>query len=989
MSIQCPSCQQELSTDGVMPRFCSACGSPLVDPADDPNQSVGAEVHDPTPGVNFEPTIALSNLASEQARRSARRHDGQETLGFSGGTSTAGGAESGVLPPGSFVGPFRIVGMLGQGGMGTVYEAVHAENAQVVALKLLSRSVRTTEETIQRFQRESQIAASINHPRSTFVYQAGQHEGQFYITMELMTGGTLTDVVREGGPVPVAQAVDHILDIISGLQSAHEAGIVHRDLKPSNCFLDQRGRVKIGDYGLAKSFLNDSSLTQTGAFMGTPQYAAPEQLRASEVDERADIYAIGGTLFYLLTGRAPFIGNAAQVIASITSEKPPRVDSMVSSVPRELSRIVNQTLEKEPARRPENLEALRQALLPYSTRGISSADIGRRMAAFFLDIAVLFFIFMLASWLMGLVSQVFAPVDLHQVMLLNIFVAIFVSVGYFSLQEWQFGTTLGKWMLGMRVITEANQSPGLMASLVRASLLPGVSYFASSLPAYFLNLDHLAQGDHFNIWPFVWLQVSQLVSWIPCLLCFVTGRKSNGMRGLHEILSRTRVVRLAGALEYKRPQNVPVTFPVALESPESYGQFTALGELGQRPDEGSSVLLGRDDSLDRDVWIVKRAGLQPSEFWNQRKTLARPARLRILEEQVEDDHRWVVTEAVRGMPLVDYLVQTPRVDWGSFRPLLRELAYELAISQEDGTLPARMELQSVWIDRDGRIKLLDQAIKPFANPASAAVESEQIQLSESSLLPTGSSGSSLNTMVASSTGPWLDSFDLLSGMLDSFIHHQVVPAHVLTFRKEMEIVRTEPDSLRTLGQRLGELADQPSAWRWDDRLGVLAISAGVEYAAASSIGPTMGLIVAYCWDFSMPMVGLLMFVIGSVLAIVMGAALGGGPVFHITGVLVRRNRTLEPASPLRCAVRNWITWLPFILAIACLAVFLEFVIKPDMMTVEQPRFEFSGLNDPWVIGALLLALPTMMIMTLAPIYAILRPSRGIPDVLAGTRLIRK
>jgi hypothetical protein len=139
----------------------------------------------------------------------------------------------------------------------------------------------------------------------------------------------------------------------------------------------------------------------------------------------------------------------------------------------------------------------------------------------------------------------------------------------------------------------------------------------------------------------------------------------------------------------------------------------------------------------------------------------------------------------------------------------------------------------------------------------------------------------------------------------------------------------------------------------------------------------------------MPMVGLLMFVIGSVLAIVMGAALGGGPVFHITGVLVRRNRTLEPASPLRCAVRNWITWLPFILAIACLAVFLEFVIKPDMMTVEQPRFEFSGLNDPWVIGALLLALPTMMIMTLAPIYAILRPSRGIPDVLAGTRLIRK
>ena len=326
MPIQCPNCKQELSTEGrAAPRFCSQCGFPLGD------QSTEHEF-----AATIGPTKAVSSTPVDFA----------ETRSI-GGTSE----RITVLPKGSFVGPFQIVRTLGQGGMGTVYEATHTKTAQTVALKLLSRSVRSTEEIVQRFQRESQIAASINHPRSTFVYQAGQHEGQFYITMELMTGGTLTDVVKKEGPIPFDRAVDYILDIISGLRAAHQAGIVHRDLKPANCFVEHSGRVKIGDFGLAKSFLSDSSLTQTGQFMGTPQYAAPEQLRSSEVDERADIYAIGGTLFFLLTGRAPFVGNAAQVIASISTDPAPKVDTLVE-VPRELSRLVQQTLEKDPARRP-------------------------------------------------------------------------------------------------------------------------------------------------------------------------------------------------------------------------------------------------------------------------------------------------------------------------------------------------------------------------------------------------------------------------------------------------------------------------------------------------------------------------------------------------------------------------------------------------------------------------------------------------------------
>ncbi len=958
MSIQCPACHHVLSTDGATPRFCSACGSSLADVTNHtPKES----------GINEEPTLAVSNLTPNSTVIRAD-FEVEETIVHSDSSQTPGG-KSNSLPENSIVGPFKIQSVLGQGGMGTVYKAVHSETGQTVALKLLSRNVRTTDETVQRFQRESQIAASINHPRSTFVYQAGQHQGRFYITMELMTGGTLSDVVKAEGKIPVTRAVDYILDIISGLQSAHQVGIVHRDLKPSNCFVDQRGRVKIGDYGLAKSFVADSSLTQTGAFMGTPQYAAPEQLRASDVDERADIYAIGGTLFYLLCGRAPFVGNAAQVIASITAEKPPRIDSLVESVPRDLSKIINQTLEKDPARRPENLAALRQALLPYSTRGISSADIGRRMAAFFLDMALVFVIITFASQIMGMFSQVIGLNDLHQIFFINIFVVLIASVGCFAFQEWRFGTTLGKWLLGMRVITDSNQSPGLIASLLRAMLLPGISYVLAAMGTYFSDFDPLEIP---SIQTILWLQLYQISSWIPCLICFVTARKSNGMRGVHEFVSGTRVVRLSGSLEYKRPRNVPVTSPVALDQPEVFNDFVAVGRIGKRPESGGCILLGKDKSLDRDVWIVDRAPLTPNPSWELRKSVARPARLRILDEKIEGDRRWVVTEAVKGMPLAEYIEQTPNVDWRSFRPLIRELAYELAKAEDEGTVPTRMNAESVWLDQSGHIKLLDQPILRNSDEGS-----------QPNVDSTKSDDDSVNQPV------WLSSFGMMANLLDRFIASQVVPAHVLTFRKELEIVRGEDDSLRTIGIRLGELADQPSAWSWDDRVGVMAISTGIEYGTASSLGATFAIALAYVNDFSLPQIGLLAVGCCSLIAILTGGLCRGGPIFLLTGVMVRRNKTLEPASWIRCAFRNWVTWLPFAFFIAWIAIMAEFFVDPRFVTASQTGFDFSDLADPWLIGSTLLMLPTTMMMMFGPLYAILKPSRGIQDVIAGTRLIRK
>ena len=394
------------------------------------------------------------------------------------------------------VGPYRLVRKLGQGGMGTVYEAQHGETGRSVALKLLSPEVRGTEEMVMRFQRESQIAASINHPRSTFVFESGDHDGQLYITMELMGGGTLKDVVAKEGPLPLNQAVDYVLDIIDGLLVAHNAGIVHRDLKPSNSFVDHDGRIKVGDFGLAKSFLGDSSLTQTGTFMGTPQYAAPEQIRNADVDERTDIYALGGTLFYLLTGRAPFVGNPAQVISSIASDIPPRISTIIKGVPRPVEKLIAQALEKDPDRRPFNLNVVRDALLPFSTRGALAADPGRRMGAFFADmlivaltgITMITFASPILMFLFGAFDVIVNPAILGA--------SIYVPWGifYFAFAEWRFGRTLGKWLFGMRVINDDSQlSPSASQSLLRAIFVPGIMLSISQFRRVFFLYGRIIQ----------------------------------------------------------------------------------------------------------------------------------------------------------------------------------------------------------------------------------------------------------------------------------------------------------------------------------------------------------------------------------------------------------------------------------------------------------------------------------------------------------------
>ena len=277
---------------------------------------------------------------------------------------TTGGAAAAVaddLP--AAVGGYRLLRLLGAGGMGRVYEAEGA-GGQRVAVKLLAPGLADSPTTLERFRQEGRLASRLTHPRRVFVHTADQDGGRPYIVMELMSGATLKDLVEGAGPLEAAEAVARILDVIEGLQEAHHAGVLHRDVKPANCYLDAGGRVKVGDFGLSRSLAAGSHLTRTGGFVGTPLFASPEQLKGERLDARTDVYSVAATLYYLLTGQAPFQhADGATVIARVVSEPAPPPRGLRPDLPPALEEVVLRGLERPRERRFPDLAAFRAARL--------------------------------------------------------------------------------------------------------------------------------------------------------------------------------------------------------------------------------------------------------------------------------------------------------------------------------------------------------------------------------------------------------------------------------------------------------------------------------------------------------------------------------------------------------------------------------------------------------------------------------------------------
>lgn len=266
------------------------------------------------------------------------------------------------LTPGTKLGPYEIVSLLGAGGMGEVYRARDSRLRREVAIKVLPQALSLDSDRMRRFEQEALATAALNHPNILAVFDIGTSEGSPYVVSELLEGETLRDRLRSGS-LATRKALDFSLQIAHGLAAAHEKGIIHRDLKPENLFLTKDGRLKILDFGLAKLTQADPSSnpsmatvthggTEAGVVMGTAGYMSPEQVRGMTLDARSDIFSFGAILYEMLSGKRAFHGDTpADTMSSILKEDPPELNETNRNVSPALERIVQHCLEKNPESR--------------------------------------------------------------------------------------------------------------------------------------------------------------------------------------------------------------------------------------------------------------------------------------------------------------------------------------------------------------------------------------------------------------------------------------------------------------------------------------------------------------------------------------------------------------------------------------------------------------------------------------------------------------
>ncbi len=261
-------------------------------------------------------------------------------------------------------GRYEVLSRIGSGGMADVYLAQDALLGRQVALKLLQHRFAQDQEFVERFRREASSAAGLSHPNVVSIFDRGEWDGTYYIAMEYLPGRTLKAMVREEGPMDPASAIEIVIQILRAAKFAHKRGIIHRDLKPHNVILDEEGRAKVTDFGIARAGASD--MTLTGSIMGTAQYLSPEQAQGQSVSETSDLYAVGIVLYELLTGAVPFDGETAVTIAlKQVSALPPPPSLLNSAVTPELDAVVARALAKSPLERfadaAEFIAALEQA----------------------------------------------------------------------------------------------------------------------------------------------------------------------------------------------------------------------------------------------------------------------------------------------------------------------------------------------------------------------------------------------------------------------------------------------------------------------------------------------------------------------------------------------------------------------------------------------------------------------------------------------------
>ena len=282
---------------------------------------------------------------------------------------------------GQTLGHYKILDKLGVGGMGEVYRAEDSTLKRQVALKVLPADLASSQERLDRFQREAETLAALDHPNIVHIHTVEEEGGVRFLTMQLVEGKTLSEIIPKDG-MPLEQIFKITTPLADALAAAHRNGVIHRDLKPDNVMIDDEGRLKVLDFGLAKlshdpslvsSQLATEPLTQDGLIVGTMPYMSPEQLQGKELDSRSDVFSLGVVLYEMATGERPFKGDtSASLIMSIGRDVPPEVDTVREELPHHLSRVINRCLAKDPERRYQSVKDVRLELDTLEREVVSS-----------------------------------------------------------------------------------------------------------------------------------------------------------------------------------------------------------------------------------------------------------------------------------------------------------------------------------------------------------------------------------------------------------------------------------------------------------------------------------------------------------------------------------------------------------------------------------------------------------------------------------------
>lgn len=336
----CASCGSELSPDV---RYCSACGKPVVN-TDDVATLDFATATSPLPAR------PASGASSKSSSRTSSRISTFPEYAISEGR---------FLPGRLIAGRYRIIALLGKGGMGEVYRADDLTLGQAVALKFLPDAAASDQALLERFRNEVRIARRVSHPNVCRVYDVGEVDGQTFFTMEYVDGEDLASLLRRIGRLPQDKAVEMARQLCAGLAAAHAKGVLHRDLKPANIMLDGRGQVVITDFGLA-GVADDIRGAEVRS--GTPAYMAPEQLAGREVSMRSDIYALGLVLYEIFTGKRAFAEKRTASLQGDGDRTPSRPSSVVKDLDPIVEKVIMRCLEEDPVARPATALAVAGAL---------------------------------------------------------------------------------------------------------------------------------------------------------------------------------------------------------------------------------------------------------------------------------------------------------------------------------------------------------------------------------------------------------------------------------------------------------------------------------------------------------------------------------------------------------------------------------------------------------------------------------------------------